>query len=81
MCAVFYFLQVFWFLGVVFVLWWWPIVFGCWGFVVDWKSAAVERGRLAEIAKIDLEINRLYHRVEELWVQRELIELSLRGDV
>ena len=48
---------------------------------MDWKSAAVERGRLAEVAKIDLEIYRLYHRVEELWTQRELIELSLRGDV
>ena len=46
---------------------------------MDWKSAAVERGRLNEVAKIDLEIYRLYRRVEELWVQRELIELSLRG--
>ena len=47
---------------------------------MDWKSAAVERGRLNEIAKIDLEINRLYHVVTDLWTQRELIELSLRGD-
>lgn len=51
----------------------------CWGFVVDWKSAAVERGRLAEIAKIDRELYRLYHVVTDLWTQRELIELSLRG--
>lgn len=46
---------------------------------MDWKSEAVERGRLAEIAKIDRELYRLYHVVTDLWTRRELIELSLRG--
>lgn len=82
-CVVFYFFcGVFGFWGGFLCYGGWTLfVFALEGVVVDWKSAAVERGRLAEIAKIDREIYRLYHVVTDLWARRELIELSLRGDV
>ena len=53
----------------------------CWGFVVDWKSAAVERGRLNELAKLDIAIRDAYAHLDDLWFEWERVALSLRGGV